>query len=350
MAEAAGPKNFKKAANLIAISGCFIIAAKSNIIASGIPGNLLNRIAHKINYTSARTIDKDGSAERPTSQLHKLLKADVINSNFTAQPIVLVIVLESLGHPTDQNDLSAWLENLLVSRLSQAISSRKDLKLYRMEDEYAFMGTLGAELRYLCNVNTELALNDIRQRSFNRLSANAEAFKNCIPNLAKSLGYETYYFHDGQSNFYNRKSIMKDAGMQTLTFQRSSSDPFEWLAKCYLRPFCGDDRLLFQQAAKTLNKKTAGNPRLVYILTINTHAPYTGNQNILTSYKREASDSVYLVGKFVRRAVSLNKNIKIFMASDHPAPLPPANKTPLRNGLPPQGLPRNYFFYISNRE
>ena len=317
---------------------------------SGIPINLLDRIAHKISHPSARTIDKDGSAARPPSQLYKLLKDDIVNSTLTAQPIVLVIVLESLGHPSDRNDLSAWLENLLASRLSQAISIRKDLKLFRMEDEYAFMGTLGAELRYLCNINTDLVFNEIRQKSLDRLSAKAEAFKSCIPNLAKNIDYETYYFHDGQQNFYNRKSIMKDVGMQTMTFQRSDLDPLKWLAKCYSRPFCGDDRLLFQQAAKTLNKKTAGKPRLVYLLTINTHAPYTGNQNILTSYKREASDSAYLVGKFIRRAVSLNKNIKVFVASDHPAPLPTAPKNPLVSELPPQGLPRNYFFYIANRE
>jgi hypothetical protein len=349
MAETVGKKKLKSIINFLALFTCFTLASKSSIIASGIPQSLLELLG--IQHIASLG-DTYRDPPRPPSELNKLLRSNIFGLYRYTKTTALIIVMESLGPQENNKELSEWLRNSQASYFSKAISTRPDLKLLAMKDEYAFMGTLGGELRFLCNINTMDAYEYMRQHRINssQLSQNNKNLRYCIPNLFRTIGYETHYFHDGQRNLYDRETIMPRVGFQHVNFQKTSADPLNWLARCYSRPFCGNDMNSFQNAVRVLKENKTGEPQFIHVMTIDTHAPYTGSTNIIESYKRRVSSSIRVTAKFIRQVVSLNKNIDIYIISDHPAPLEKAFKD-LKSSKPrKESLPRNFFFYITSHE
>lgn len=131
-----------------------------------------------------------------------------------------------------------------------------------IEDGYFdFAGaTVQAELRELCHWQVE--------NGYSFKSLPDKPFVECLPNILKKQGYQTYAMHGSGSVMYDRFDWYARAGFQHTIFSENLPNG----KRCH--PFNGVcDSDLYQQVSKAF--AAAGDrPILFYWMTLTSHAPY----------------------------------------------------------------------------
>jgi hypothetical protein len=337
--------NFKKFINLFLICLAFCVISKSPFNPSGLPLNTIARLINRFYALPAKIVGSNFN-NIPSSSVYHLLRQQILDKKHKDNQLLLFIVLESLGPQVNDKALTTRLRSLMLSELTKSISSRDDLKVYQLEDDYAFIGTLGAELRYLCHVRSEISYQQLVLAALSTPPYKPPS--QCIPELANKHSYRTHYVHQGQANFYNRRSLMALLGWKFRHFQPPVIGLANRLYVCSSRPFCGDDRVSYRTAEQIINSKpTTRSPLFIQILTIDTHAPYTGSEDPIFAYQQQMKQSIQLLRMFISRAVAKRQDIAIVVASDHPAPLPISNYHSSNHDPLGNSLPRNIAYFIS---
>jgi len=287
----------------------------------------------------------------PTSSVYNSLAAEAKKPGERGTLIVL-IVLESFGLNHDKT-----LKRFFVSNIEDAIKPALRVRGYsisRLSNDASLGGTLGAELRYLCNLRTYEAFESYKKSS----SALKLSTSKCLPRLIRMGGGLSIYIHNGSKRFYKRDRIMPLVGFNRSYFQRPSLI-HKRIIDCLTMPFCGNDEESYSTAesiittASTLNGQQSKAKLFIQIMTINTHAPYQGSHDVISAYKEKVANSSTLLRRFLVKIVDARKNLPTFIlvTSDHPAPLGfPAGKSQKVVNLPhaQQSTAENPVYLISN--
>jgi len=299
------------AANTALTALVFAIASKSLLIPSGIPIAIQNPIKSLFQKpSSGRLINP---ALRPSSVYNSL--ATEANKPQGKGALIVLIILESFGLTEDKS-----LNQFILSNIERATKPARKVKGYeisRASNDTSLGGTLGAELRYLCNLQTTEAFAAYKNFS----TAQQSETSRCLPRLIRRNGGTSIYIHNGSKRFYNRDRIMTMIGFNRKYFQ----GPIV-ISDCLTKPFCGSDEASYSTAEADIAPTTGGknNANLfIQIMTIDTHAPYLGHNDIIFSYKRKVSGSAKLLENFLARTLEIRKNLPtvIVLTSDHPTPL-----------------------------
>jgi len=250
------------------------------------------------------------------SHIYDVLDWEIGNRSPGTKKLIVLIVLESLGF-TGANEIDrATLSNVnkMINRLKV---KNKRLAVKSLQAEKSIGSTLGAELRYLCNVKKEAEIQSYLEGSKHPKSG-------CLANKVKVNKGSTLYFHEGRRGFYRRQWIMPAIGFERLSFQNESRTT---LSKCLVKPFCGDDTDAFTKALWSVEKwaqgQTGSELLFITIMTIDTHAPYVGSQGVSYSYKNSVRLSLGKLEAFLAKLleVKMLQDVVIGLIPDHPPPL-----------------------------
>ena len=144
---------YRKATNAFLIIMAYIFTARSNLVPSGLPTatykGLIGALPGK---TNKKNSNEQLKGPLPSSYVYGTLKDLIANeaSQKPKQKIIVLVVLESLGFASDPE-----IDNLIKDNIDSMILRLKQkhprLGVNTSGRDYPLSGTLGAELRYLCN-------------------------------------------------------------------------------------------------------------------------------------------------------------------------------------------------------
>ena len=185
------------------------------------------------------------------------------NSGFAAVPFdgsrnLMIIVVESLGEPVGNKDMS---ELLFARYKDAAVTNRYALST---GDTTYFNSTTAAEVRELCG----------RWGDYYELLDEADA--SCLPARLAKAGYQTRAYHSFTGGFFERTTWYPNIGFQKSEFAE------DLLARGTRE--CGGvfpgvcDRDVPALIAQDL--KAAKGPQFVYWLTVNSHLPVPPGMNL----------------------------------------------------------------------
>jgi hypothetical protein len=258
-------------------------------------------------------------APLPSSHVYGILTSLIVreSSKKLKQKIIILLVLESLGFASDPEIDSLIKDNIdgMIFRLAQ---KHPHLQVNDSGRDYPLSGTLGAELRYLCNFREVDGLDQFR------ISVNpAYLPSSCVPAILSLHNFDTHYIHDGSSHFYRRNKVMPLIGFSGVHFQDSGARTF---ANCLSRPFCGDDDSAYSRARSILRDYLSGAASdgkrglFLDLMTIDTHAPYTSEKTPLLSFKvklEAASQKLFAFLDWLLRNDLSEYDVHIVIAPDH---------------------------------
>jgi len=323
---------------------CFILLSKSWIVPSGIPDNFYDTITSHLRRTQAQEKDTI-NLDLPSSSVYASLFREVSSlRGGNNGALIILIVLESLGLTEDKN-----LNKQVLSMVEKAIRPALDYKGYsisKLSNDVSLGGTIGAELRYLCNLQTIEDLKSLR----NSQASNIKSAK-CLPRLIQEKGGQALYIHNGTNRFYNRDTILKEIGFGKLYFQTRLKYP-DLFFVCSSKPFCGSDKNSYLTANTIISRltKNVKASTLMHILTIDSHGPYLGHHNAEESYKVEVAKAALLLEKFIVTTLNTRKDMQtsLIITSDHPPGLGEEHVCPSKkcNTLQNQTKKLNNFAYI----
>lgn len=311
-------------ANTVFIIIAYIVLASTSLIPSGIPSLSYRKYLSILAQKSSTVNGNTSEHALPSSPVYEYIK-DIKtkepkkNSNST---IILLIVLESLGLTLDPK-IDDWMVDTFQSKISNLSHKYPHLEMRIREADYSLGGTLGAELRYLCNFRSKKYLNQFR------IMPSREGLPNaCLPELFLRKGYKTYYIHNGSPSFYRRNTIMPLIGFSEIRFQSSNARTF---ARCISKPFCGSDAVSYSQI-KSILKHYLGNADksnkglFLNLMTIDTHAPYISKNGPLEGFKQQfntASENLFIFLDWLYSQNTIKGDIYVILTSDHqPGGLP----------------------------
>ena len=311
---------YRKATNIFLITVVFIFAASSKLIPSGLPTVTYQGLIGALPFTRIKDASSQPlKATLPSSYVYGILRSLIVreSSNKAKQKIIILVVLESLGFASDPEIDSLIKDNIdgMILRLAQ---KHPHLQVNDSGRDYPLSGTLGAELRYLCNFREVDGLTQFR------LSLDSAYLpSSCVPAILSLQNFDTHYIHDGSSHFYRRNKVMPLIGFSGVHFQDSGARTF---ANCLTRPFCGDDDSAYSSARSILRDYLSGAASdgkrglFLDLMTIDTHAPYTSEKTPLLSFKvklEAASVKLFAFLDWLLRHDLSEYDVHIVIAPDH---------------------------------
>jgi len=282
---------------------------------SGIPHSIQSWLLNPFKAYKLINKEKSEPIETPDSEVYLTLAESM--SNNKRKTAYFLIVLESLGFTNDLQ-VNAFVRDLIEKEFAASIVNKKKYKLHRLPNDYRMFGTLGAELRYNCNIKSLSSLALFRSRK-----ADLHSTKNCLPMIAARNNIETSYIHGNMSRFYHRDVIMPMIGYDYVYFNDYNGNWAERIIDCINKPFCSDDiesisraKSIYLQFAENIDDKTG---IFVDILSISSHGPYTQSSNLIESYKEVAIDSIKEFSGLISLITSPGTGIDSFIVitSDH---------------------------------
>lgn len=222
---------------------------------------------------------------------------------------LLLAVVESWGSPNN-----AAIQTEVLKRMNE----KRALFEYMEQGSTLFLGlTVQAELRELCRLDTEsLDLREVKT-----------GFQNCLPNILKTSGYNTYAFHGATSFMYGRDSWYKLAGFDHLTFAEDihvnhRCIPFEGICDWDIQPLI-------------LKKFEQSNKIFVHWMTLTSHFYYAlsdiHNERLrCTDYgldeKSDACRNLRHITQFFDNFAEIldrpeMKGVEVIVVGDHVPPL-----------------------------
>ena len=311
---------YRKATNILLISMAFIFAARSRLIPSGLPTVPYQElIGVLLGATSNSDLNEPSKAPLPSSYVYGSLRSLVVDeaSIRSKQKIIILVVLESLGFASDQ-EIDPLIKDSIGGMILRLAKKHPRLEVSASGRDYPLSGTLGAELRYLCNFREVDGLTQFR------LSVDpAYLPSSCVPAVLSLQNFETHYIHDGSSHFYRRNKVMPLIGFSEVHFQDSGARTF---ANCLSKPFCGDDDSAYSRARSILRDYLSGvasdGKRSLFLdlMTIDTHAPYTSEKTPLLSFKvklEAASLKLFVFLDWLLRKDLSEYDVHVVIAPDH---------------------------------
>ena len=263
------------------------------------------------------------------SPIYKILASEINRPKLDTPELIILITAESLG-VQDNKLLQRKLESSFDNAL--AISMRAGTENIRIKKlkKYEAMregGTFGNELLMNCQFNGKY-ITHIRYHP-----QKIEKTEKCLAKLAHLKGFETFYFHSGSLNMYNRNIFMPIIGYDHI-FSLTDQLKNKPVLLCLTKNFCApDDKILFDHVIKKMNWSTK--KIFINIMTIETHGPYRSlslfNRNLESEiFYQKARQAHEVISAFTKQIILISgrKRVTIIIASDHPAPLstsPPAN-------------------------
>ena len=294
----------------------FILLSKSPLVPSGIPYSLYETLIRSIGGNQAQE-GVNINPNLPSSSVYDLLFREVSSPQEGNGAVIILIVLESLGLTEDIN-LNKQVLSMVEKAMRQALNF-SGYSISKVSNDKSLGGTLGAELRYLCNLQTK---EDFK--SFKYSPANSIKSAKCLPRLIQEKGGQTIYIHNGTTKFYNRDKIMKKVGFGEVYFQ-GRLNLLELLTLCSSRPFCGSDENSYSTAKTVISHltKNSNASSLINVLTIDSHGPYFGHYDAKESYKTEVAKATLMLEEFIVTTLRTRKDMKtsIIITSDHPPAL-----------------------------
>lgn len=250
-------------------------------------------------------------AEYASKKLLEQIKSNQLQSNK-----ILFIVSESWSETAKTEQQQAILK---------AIYAQQDKFEFIHQGSFSAIGaTVTGEVRELCQK---------RLMAMDTEKVPADEFKDCIPNLLKQQGYNTYSIYSGHEGLYSPEYWYPLAGLDNRYFAPDLPEG----GQCkYANARC--DILLVDKVKESL---LSSDKSFVYWLTLNTHAPYD-DKILIDGFDCNA------VGLEVGTAVCNNyklhyqfftalaqmiedpqlKGVEVYVVGDHPAPI-----TDLGDGL-----------------
>ena len=343
---AALSKNTAKLVNFGVIIVVWFLLSKSGFFASGIGILFKYKL---VPFASAKSNSgRLSTLLLPSSQLHSFLVSNV-NRSMASQKksITILITLESFGNSPIPS-LSNFTKTHLEAALLKVVNESHSYSLSALQDEYPFLGTLGAELRYLCDIQSESQL-----LLYQNLHASLADSSNCIPSIVRHYHGYTHYFHSGHGYFYNRYKVMPFIGFKEASFLKSSFNPLDNLRACITLPFCGNDRPLYaelQSAIKRISRSSRYDLGFFSFMTIDTHAPYLGRMDIVEAYKSRVLLSIADIASFVSSVLEDNPDVDFtfILASDHPPPINQNTRAMLE--MPTNALIKSNIVFLISRK
>ena len=311
---------YRKATNIFLITMAFIFAARSNLIPSGLPTIPYQGLIGALPGTAIKGASSQPlKAPLPSSYVYGILRSliDRESNQKPKQKIIILVVLESLGFASDPEIDSLIKDNIdgMILRLAR---KHPYLEVTDSGSDYPLSGTLGAELRYLCNFREVDGLTQFR------ISLDpAYLPSSCVPAFLSLKNFDTHYIHDGSSHFYRRNKVMPLIGFSGVHFQDSGARTF---ANCLSRPFCGDDDSAYSRARSILRDYLSGAASdgkrglFLDLMTIDTHAPYTSEKTPLLSFKvklEAASKKLFAFLDWLLLSDLSEYDVHIVIAPDH---------------------------------
>ena len=160
----------------------------------------------------------------------------------------LLILAESWGEPKNISEKNIQINSLRATGINIEVNTTIDTS----------GSTVSAEMRELCRLNNKSVV----------IEPNSTIFKDCLPNRAKTLGYQTYSIHAASGGMYDRLDWYPKIGFGHSEFY--GTIPQNGIRKCKSMPgLCDVDMMehVFRQIKK--EKKI-----FYYWLTLNSHFPY----------------------------------------------------------------------------
>ena len=311
---------YRKATNILLITVVFIFAARSYLIPSGLPKiPYRGVIGVLLGATSKSDSNEPLRAPLPSSYVYGSLGSLIVDeaSKKSKRKIIILVVLESLGFASDQ-EIDPLIKDSIDGMILRLAKKYPRLEVNASGRDYPLSGTLGAELRYLCNFREVGGLTQFR------LSVDpAYLPSSCVPAVLSLQNFETHYIHDGSSHFYRRNEVMPLVGFSEVHFQDSGARTF---ANCLSKPFCGDDDSAYSSARSILRDYLSGAASdgkrglFLDLMTIDTHAPYTSEKTPLLSFKvklEAASVKLFAFLDWLLRHDLFEYDVHIVIAPDH---------------------------------
>ncbi len=346
-----GSKYLKVFINVIVSLLFFVFLSRTRFVPSGLGKEVIHVLNNKnFLFKEKKTGDRKYYTSEPIVY-EKLKNKLVISSEILKKQvnsnIIILIIAESLGKHegiTMFNKLESQLKNSINKSIKQL--GKKEYKLISMNDTIATGGTLSAELNFLCSFSYKEHLSVL----YNANRLNKDNFKQCIPNLYKQYGYETFYIHTAGLDLFARQEIMPILGFDQVyspSEAKESFEPLENIFRCITKIYCAKpDQSTFEYVKQYLNSNSNKN-LFITILTVDAHGPYRSRslkkQNEIEIYKNIASNSIKQISKFIEDILSIdnNNNISFIITSDHPPTL-----TSLTNKYPQKLKRYNFSFLI----
>lgn len=203
---------------------------------------------------SAKQYDLPADSLQQTKYIYQTILPDLSSStkktntlpNIPAKTNVLVIQLESVSDWAINNDPSPmpFLKSLIKDNISVSNFHSDSCQ------------TINAEFLSLCSFwpASENTINNTGLKND----------YNCLSDLVKNIGYETYYFHSDLPNFYSRDVLLPKWSFDNI----------------YLTPYFRqkeDDEYVFTHSLDVLAKSKK--PFFAYVLSFTTHGPH--NQELI---------------------------------------------------------------------
>ncbi|WP_062346763.1 sulfatase-like hydrolase/transferase [Novosphingobium sp. CCH12-A3] len=209
------------------------------------------------------TADTRGSYKRlPPSDTpidSAVLQTRLSPSTLTARNLVIILV-ESLGEPTDPYDRKLWEKSWLRPEWNQRYAVSSGSSLY-------YGSTTNAELRELCGIWIHYTDYDFKH-------------SNCLPKKFAKAGFETTAIHSFQGSFFEREQWYPLLGFQ----KRMFAD--DLLAQKGIAPcegvFPGACDRDVPQLIKQKLQQEPDQRKLVYWLTVNSHLPVGSKDSLHT--------------------------------------------------------------------
>lgn len=267
-----------------------------------------------------------------------LSMVDIIKGGKMIEPLKADYASKTLLAQIQQKQLKSdkilFIVNESWSETAQPEQQQAILKaIYAQKDKYEFIrqgnfmaigATVMGEVRELCQ--KRLLVMDTKRIP-------ADEFKNCMPNLLKTQGYNTYSVYAGSEGLYSPEYWYPLAGLDKRYFYKDLPEG----GTCKYHNARCDILLVDKVKALLLSSEKS----FVYWLTINTHAPYD-DKIFIDGFDCEA------VGLKTGTAVCNNyklhyqffsalakmledpelKGVEVYVVGDHPAPI-----TDLGDGL-----------------
>ena len=190
---------YRTLVNTALLTAAYIILASSAVIPSGIPILSFQKLKSLLRPNNNQAvINNSEQPVLPPSPVYghiKKIKDQDLRKN---QPIILLITMESLGLTSDKK-IDSWIQHSFQQNLNKLSKKFSYVKIKRAEKDYQLGGTLGAELRYLCNFRSSKNLNRFRINP----TPERTPFE-CLPAILSRQGFYTHYIHNGSSSFYRR--------------------------------------------------------------------------------------------------------------------------------------------------
>lgn len=243
------------------------IQSPYNLIGENVAGSNV----HKLFSATTRALNREG--RQLAIDAGKVPAAasgfrDLLAQNAHPLPSrILVVVVESWGQP-----ISTSLQDILTKPFfSEAIRSRYLVR----QGEVPFAGsTVSGEVRELCG-----------QVITSPSQVDAVSTQSCLPNLMKSLGYETTALHGFSRYMFGRHAWYPILGFDRMLFA-DDLQAAGYSSRCghVFRGICDSDIAAYVQ--QLLKRKSVAEhgiterPQFVYWLTLNTHLPVARDTTI----------------------------------------------------------------------